>query len=147
MVRFPLQSRGSASSHPGCSVAPPPDGRGLAEEGRGVARQGWGEAGAGGRRKGCAEAGSRSQLCCGLPDMSAHQQGTELGKGPPSLPLLSIALDPLLPPALRRPVPEPGVPEARARPVGWRRPGGSNPRDSTLGHVDPASLDSRALYL
>ena len=131
----------------GCSVVPPSDGRGLAEEGRGVAKQGWGEAGAGGRRKGRTEAGSLSQLCCGLFDMSAHQQGTELGKGPQSLPLLSIALDPLLPPALRRLVPWPGVSEASARPVGWRRRGGSNPGDSTLGHVDPASLDSRALYL
>ena len=112
-----------------------------------MAKQGWGEAGAGGRRKGRTEAGSRSQLSCDLYDMSAHQQGTELGKGPQSLPLLSITLDPLLPPALRRLVPWPGVPEASARPVGWRRRGGSNPGDSTVGHVDPASLDSRALYL
>ncbi|KAM9683630.1 deoxyribose-phosphate aldolase isoform 2-T2 [Dama dama] len=77
-MRLPLQSEGSGSSHPGLFSGPAPDGRGLAEEGRGPAKQGWGEAGAGGRRKGGAEAGSRSQLCCGLPDMSAHQQGTEL---------------------------------------------------------------------
>lgn len=125
-----LFSQGSpVPAIPGCSVVPPLDGRGLAEEGRGMATQGRGEAGAGGRRKGSTEAGSGSQLCCGLFDMSAHQQGTELGKGPQSLPLLSIVLDPLLPPVLRRSVPWPGIPEASARPVGWRRRGGSNPGD------------------
>lgn len=46
----------------------------------------------------------------GGPTMSAHQRGTELGKGPRSLSPLSVAPGPLSLRASRCPVPWPGVP-------------------------------------
>lgn len=61
-----------------------------------MATQGRGEAGAGGRRKGSIRGGLQgSGPLRPLRHVGAPAGHTELGKGPQSLPLLSIGLDPL----------------------------------------------------
>lgn len=129
-MRFSLQS-GSHVQPSGLFSGPPLDGRGLAEEGRGMATQREGRSRSWRKEEGgSTEAGSGSQLCCGSSTCRRTSRARSSVRACPlplpfhwSRSLASSSLAALG--ALAR--------EASARPVRWRRRGGSNQEIEPLG--------------